>query len=88
MDAFYPQALGGFIMVMTEEGELIYLTESVSRHISLTQVHQHLQQQLQQKRENKITIPSAALCHSLLMSQHPPFSLIYSSNSQCEESPL
>ncbi|KAF3847399.1 hypothetical protein F7725_020427, partial [Dissostichus mawsoni] len=37
MDAFYPQALGGFIMVMTEEGELIYLTESVSRHIGLTQ---------------------------------------------------
>ncbi|KAI9536901.1 hypothetical protein NQZ68_030123 [Dissostichus eleginoides] len=38
MDAFYPQALRGFIMVMTEEGELIYLTESVSRHIGLTQL--------------------------------------------------
>ncbi|KAJ4935601.1 hypothetical protein JOQ06_017132 [Pogonophryne albipinna] len=48
-------------MVMTEEGELIYLTESVSRHIGLTQL----------------------LCVTLLMSQHPPFSLIYSSNSQC-----
>ncbi|XP_023266086.1 hypoxia-inducible factor 3-alpha-like isoform X2 [Seriola lalandi dorsalis] len=38
MDAFYPQALAGFIMVMTEEGDLIYLTENVSRHIGITQL--------------------------------------------------
>lgn len=38
MDAFYPQALAGFIMVMTEEGDLIYLTENVNRHIGITQV--------------------------------------------------
>ncbi|XP_063762260.1 hypoxia inducible factor 1 subunit alpha, like isoform X2 [Eleginops maclovinus] len=38
MDAFYPQALGGFIMVMTEEGDLIYLTENVSTHIGITQL--------------------------------------------------
>lgn len=39
MDAFYPEALAGFIMVMTEEGDMIYLTENVSRHIGITQVH-------------------------------------------------
>ncbi|XP_040903163.1 hypoxia inducible factor 1 subunit alpha, like isoform X2 [Toxotes jaculatrix] len=38
MDAFYPQALAGFIMVMTEEGDMIYLTENVSRHIGITQL--------------------------------------------------
>lgn len=41
MDAFYPQALAGFIMVMTEEGDMIYLTENVNKHIGVTQV-QHL----------------------------------------------
>lgn len=39
MDAFYPQALAGFIMVMTEEGDMIYLTENVNKHIGITQVH-------------------------------------------------
>ncbi|XP_026173295.1 hypoxia inducible factor 1 subunit alpha, like [Mastacembelus armatus] len=38
MDAFYPQALAGFIMVVTEEGDMIYLTENVSRHIGITQL--------------------------------------------------
>ncbi|XP_076590866.1 hypoxia inducible factor 1 subunit alpha, like isoform X3 [Chaetodon auriga] len=38
MDAFYPQALAGFIMVMTEEGDMIYLTENVGRHIGITQL--------------------------------------------------
>ncbi|XP_035535487.1 hypoxia inducible factor 1 subunit alpha, like [Morone saxatilis] len=38
MDTFYPQALAGFIMVITEEGDMIYLTESVSRHIGITQL--------------------------------------------------
>ncbi|XP_042338397.1 hypoxia-inducible factor 3-alpha-like [Plectropomus leopardus] len=38
MDAFCPQALAGFIIVMTEEGDMIYLTENVSRHIGITQV--------------------------------------------------
>lgn len=41
MDAFYPQALAGFIMVMTEEGDMIYLTENVNKHIGITQVHTH-----------------------------------------------
>lgn len=39
MDTFYPQALAGFIMVVTEEGDMIYLTENVSKHIGITQVH-------------------------------------------------
>ncbi|XP_053278940.1 hypoxia inducible factor 1 subunit alpha, like isoform X2 [Pleuronectes platessa] len=38
MDAFYPQTLAGFIMVMTEEGDMIYLTENVSKHIGITQL--------------------------------------------------
>lgn len=35
---FYPQVLAGFIMVLTEEGDMIYLTENVSRYIGITQV--------------------------------------------------
>lgn len=38
MDTFYPQALAGFIMVLTEEGDMIYLTENISRYIGLAQV--------------------------------------------------
>ncbi|KAM6932255.1 hypoxia inducible factor 1 subunit alpha, like [Lycodopsis pacificus] len=38
MDSFYPQALAGFIMVMTEEGDMIYLTENISTHIGITQL--------------------------------------------------
>ncbi|XP_056296943.1 hypoxia inducible factor 1 subunit alpha, like isoform X1 [Pseudoliparis swirei] len=38
MDSFYPQALAGFIMVMTEEGDMIYLTENVSIHIGIPQL--------------------------------------------------
>ncbi|XP_035010584.2 hypoxia inducible factor 1 subunit alpha, like [Hippoglossus stenolepis] len=38
IDAFYPQTLAGFIMVMTEEGDMIYLTENVSKHIGITQL--------------------------------------------------
>lgn len=38
MDAFYPQTLAGFIMVMTEEGNMIFLSENVSKHIGITQV--------------------------------------------------
>ncbi|KAM3874771.1 hypoxia-inducible factor 3-alpha-like, partial [Diretmus argenteus] len=38
MDAFYPQALAGFIMVLTEEGDMIFLSDSISKHIGLTQL--------------------------------------------------
>ena len=37
-DSFYPRALAGFVMVMTEEGDMIYLSDSVSKHIGITQV--------------------------------------------------
>lgn len=38
MDCFYPQTLAGFVMTLTEEGDVIYLTENVSRHIGIPQV--------------------------------------------------
>lgn len=38
MDLFYPQTLGGFIMVLTEEGDMIYLTENVNKYIGIVQV--------------------------------------------------
>ncbi|XP_029025988.1 hypoxia inducible factor 1 subunit alpha, like [Betta splendens] len=38
MDCFYPQALAGFIVVLSEEGDVIYLNDSVSKHIGITQL--------------------------------------------------
>ncbi|KAM4742686.1 hypoxia inducible factor 1 subunit alpha, like isoform 2-T2 [Anableps anableps] len=38
MDAFFPQALAGFIMAMTEEGDMVFLTENVNKHIGITQL--------------------------------------------------
>ncbi|XP_059186930.1 hypoxia inducible factor 1 subunit alpha, like isoform X2 [Centropristis striata] len=38
MDAFCPQALAGFIMVLTEDGDIIYLTEDVNRHVGIAQL--------------------------------------------------
>ncbi|KAL0972977.1 hypothetical protein UPYG_G00197230 [Umbra pygmaea] len=38
MDEFYPRALAGFIMVMTEEGDMIYLGDSVNKHLGITQL--------------------------------------------------
>uniref|UniRef100_A0A1A7XHA3 Hypoxia-inducible factor 1, alpha subunit, like n=1 Tax=Iconisemion striatum TaxID=60296 RepID=A0A1A7XHA3_9TELE len=38
MDSFYPEVLAGFIMVMTEEGDMIFLTENVNKHIGITQL--------------------------------------------------
>nr|WLF82684.1 hypoxia-inducible factor 3 alpha subunit [Tor putitora] len=37
-DAFYQQALAGFILVMTEEGDMVFLSESVSKYIGVTQL--------------------------------------------------
>ncbi|KAJ8414540.1 hypothetical protein AAFF_G00037420 [Aldrovandia affinis] len=37
-DRFYPRALAGFIMVLTEEGDMIFLSECVSKHIGITQL--------------------------------------------------
>uniref|UniRef100_A0A8C6WS90 Uncharacterized protein n=1 Tax=Neogobius melanostomus TaxID=47308 RepID=A0A8C6WS90_9GOBI len=38
MDQFYPQVLAGFIMVLSEEGDIIYLGENVSSHIGIPQL--------------------------------------------------
>lgn len=38
MDSFYPQTLAGFIMVLTEEGDMIFLTENVNKYIGIVQV--------------------------------------------------
>lgn len=38
MDAFYPQVLPGFVMVVNEEGDVVYLMDNVSRYIGITQV--------------------------------------------------
>ncbi|CAL8362996.1 unnamed protein product [Merluccius merluccius] len=38
MDAFYPRALAGFIMVLTQEGDMIYVSDSVSKHIGIAQL--------------------------------------------------
>ncbi|KAI4878552.1 hypothetical protein NFI96_016749, partial [Prochilodus magdalenae] len=37
-DAFYQQALAGFILVMTEEGDMIFLSDNVSKYIGITQL--------------------------------------------------
>lgn len=38
MDSFYPQTLAGFIMVLSEEGDMIFLTENVNKYIGIVQV--------------------------------------------------
>ncbi|XP_048837293.1 hypoxia inducible factor 1 subunit alpha, like isoform X2 [Brienomyrus brachyistius] len=37
-DRLYPRALAGFVMVLTEEGDMIFLSESVSKYIGVTQL--------------------------------------------------
>ncbi|KAK2831392.1 hypothetical protein Q7C36_016478 [Tachysurus vachellii] len=38
IDTFYQQALAGFIMVMSEEGDMVFLSENVSKFIGITQL--------------------------------------------------
>lgn len=38
MDSFYLQTLAGFIMVLTEDGDMIFLTENVNKSIGIVQV--------------------------------------------------
>uniref|UniRef100_A0A452H017 Hypoxia-inducible factor 3-alpha n=1 Tax=Gopherus agassizii TaxID=38772 RepID=A0A452H017_9SAUR len=38
VDACYLKALDGFVMVLTEEGDMAYLSENVSKHLGLTQL--------------------------------------------------
>ncbi|XP_041035114.1 hypoxia-inducible factor 1-alpha-like isoform X2 [Carcharodon carcharias] len=37
-DGIYLRALDGFIMVLTEEGDIVYLTENVNKYLGLTQL--------------------------------------------------
>ncbi|XP_067831089.1 hypoxia-inducible factor 1-alpha-like [Heptranchias perlo] len=37
-DGLYLRALDGFIMVLTEEGDMVYLSENVNRYLGLTQL--------------------------------------------------
>ncbi|XP_028597969.2 hypoxia-inducible factor 3-alpha isoform X1 [Podarcis muralis] len=38
VDAYYLKALDGFLMVLTEEGDMIYLSENVNKHLGLSQL--------------------------------------------------
>ncbi|XP_055052588.1 hypoxia inducible factor 1 subunit alpha, like isoform X2 [Misgurnus anguillicaudatus] len=37
-DGFYQQALAGFVLVLTEEGDMVFLSDSVSKYIGITQL--------------------------------------------------
>ncbi|KAA0702034.1 Hypoxia-inducible factor 1-alpha [Triplophysa tibetana] len=37
-DGFYQQALAGFILVLTEEGDMVFLSDSVSKYIGIAQL--------------------------------------------------
>ncbi|XP_062872655.1 hypoxia inducible factor 1 subunit alpha, like isoform X2 [Trichomycterus rosablanca] len=37
-DAFYQQALAGFMLVLNEEGDMIFLSDNVSKYIGITQM--------------------------------------------------
>lgn len=41
-DAFYQQALAGFIMVMNEDGDMVFLSDNVCKFIGITQVSEAL----------------------------------------------
>jgi hypothetical protein len=38
-DAFWPQALGGMLLALSSEGDIVYLTENVTQEFGLLQVH-------------------------------------------------
>lgn len=42
VDAYYLKALDGFLMVLTEEGDMIYLSENVNKHLGLSQVRRRV----------------------------------------------
>lgn len=37
-DAFYQQALAGFVLVLNEDGDMVFLSDNVSKFIGITQV--------------------------------------------------
>lgn len=38
LNSFYLKALEGFLMVLTDDGDMVYLSENVSKSMGLTQV--------------------------------------------------
>jgi hypothetical protein len=38
-DACWPQALGGMLLALSSEGDIVYLTENVTQEFGLLQVH-------------------------------------------------
>lgn len=43
LNGFYLKALEGFLMVLSEDGDMVYLSENVSKSMGLTQVARCLQ---------------------------------------------
>lgn len=37
-DPFYQQALAGFILVLSEDGDMVFLSDNVSKFVGITQV--------------------------------------------------
>lgn len=42
MDSFYLKALEGFIMMVTQDGDIIFLSENTSKYMGLTQVSSNI----------------------------------------------
>lgn len=38
MDCFYLKALDGFVMVLTDDGDMVYISDNVNKYMGLTQV--------------------------------------------------
>lgn len=38
MNCFYLKALDGFVMVLTDDGDMIYISDNVNKYMGLTQV--------------------------------------------------
>ena len=42
IDSHYQKALDGFLLVLSQEGDMIYISENVSKHIGINQVRYSL----------------------------------------------
>lgn len=47
MDSLYLKSLEGFITVVTSDGDMIFLSENISKFMGLTQVPQPMKQDVQ-----------------------------------------
>nr|WNN25251.1 hypoxia-inducible factor 1 [Harrimaniidae sp.] len=82
MDSYYLKALEGFIMVLTEEGDMAFLSENVSKYLGLTQVdlaghsiydythpcdHEEIREQLSDKPGSQISSKKKKIDHCFLI---------------------